>query len=513
MIDQIKNNKIYILFFLFILVKGLIWTWAIPPFLAPDELPHFAYTQYLVEEKKIPKNTGKITPLTTTKSEELKEAAELLQINALTSLSSMHMVFLATSQNIPLEFQTYARNVSPKNYKNSAAIYSPLYYAYGAVPYIIGKNLDVFHRLYLMRLFSLTFLFLTIVFAYKIAFLIMQDRLFAFTVATIITLMPSVNATSFAGINNDAALIAFAHILFYHILKVWRDCDISYKNAAWLAIFFSLTLLSKPQGAIFFPLIVLAYTHKWIINKNTKKTILSLLIIVIIAGSVALPFYLRSFIHYNESLIQNIKHIDPRQISPAKNILTSVLMDAERRFFLIITFWTQLQFFTLYYSNYIHVSILFLIAFAVAGYGPYFNKAIRIVKKITMYNSFFSKRRKQNRSIPSGRANRDFDILKLLNHRLFPIFLCICVFLILDLFYTLLYYRNALSLQNYNFPTQGRYYFVIIGPIIILFLLGIERFFSRFKIAKKNVYAGLIIFFIFLHNYALFNIAIQYNYL
>ena len=56
--EHIKNNKIYILFFLFILVKGLIWTWSIPPFLVSDELPHFAYTQYLVEEEKIPKNTG-----------------------------------------------------------------------------------------------------------------------------------------------------------------------------------------------------------------------------------------------------------------------------------------------------------------------------------------------------------------------------------------------------------------------------------------------------------------------
>ena len=74
-----KNNKIYIFFFFFILIKGLLWTWSIPPFFVSDELPHFAYTQYLVEEKAIPKNSGALLPLTTTMSEELSKASKLLQ--------------------------------------------------------------------------------------------------------------------------------------------------------------------------------------------------------------------------------------------------------------------------------------------------------------------------------------------------------------------------------------------------------------------------------------------------
>ena len=403
--EWIKKNKLYILFFFFILIKGLIWTWSIPPFFVSDELPHFAYTQYLVEEKAIPKNSGELLPLVTTMSEELDKASALLQERHLIR-SFSHMKFSEQNEPIPAKFDSYSRRTEKVNYKNSAAIYSPLYYGFEAIPYMLGYNLDILSRLYLTRMFSLIFLFITLIFIYKIALLISEQRLFALTAVAIVSLMPSINSSSFGGINNDAALIAFSQILFYLLLKALKNVNSTIMAPISIGAVLGLTLLAKPQGVIFIPIIAIV----------------------------------------------------------------------------LLEFWLQAQLYSVFYPFYMNSFILALELAAAIG--------------LIYIGKDYSKKALQ--------SNQHFYVY---------IALCVLAFFALEAFYTMLFYKGALLTNYYNFAAQGRYYFPVIGPLIVIFLASLYRFFNKLNIPQNFVSISLLLFFLILHNYSLINIILQLNYL
>lgn len=478
-IERIKNNKIFILFLFFVLVKGLIWTWSIPPFLAPDELPHFAYTQYLVEEKEIPKNTGKIAPLVTTMSEELEMAAKLTQERHL-SISFSHMIYPDDYEPVPNEFNNYSRTVNRENYKNSAAIYSPFYYAMEAIPYIMGYKLDFFSRFYLMRMFSLIFLFITLIYSYKAALLVSGEKIFAITAAIIVSLMPSINSSSFGGINNDAALIAFSQILIYWMLKTINNPDAKTISNIGGGVLLGLTLLTKPQAIIFIPLVAGVILYKGIKKKMLRQAIIALFIILLIALAIAAPFYIDPITYFFSNFGGTA--VQASDIFSIDNIIPAIGFDIVGRFSLLFEFWFQAQLFTRFYPFYFNSLILALELGAIIGL-------------IYMTKDYYNK---------ISIANKKFYAC---------IILCVAAFLVLEIFFTAIYYKEALTKQYYGFGGQGRYYFPVIGPIIILFLAGLRRFSFRLKIPVNALYASLILFFLVLHNYALFNIILQYNYL
>lgn len=479
----LKNNKIYIVFLFFIFIKGLLWVWSIPPFLTPDELPHFAYAQYLAEEKKIPKNSpGKISPLEPTLSEEAIKSSGLLQ-NDKTVLSLGHMDFSKNIRQIPEEFQSYSRTAPKENYKNSAAVYSPFYYAIEAIPYALGYKLDIFSRLYLMRMFSLIFLFITIIFAYEIALFISKEKVFALVVAAIISLAPSVNASSFGGVNNDAALIAFSHIIFYYLLKALGGFRATIWSIIGLGALLGLTLITKPTALIFIPLTSGVFICKGFKENKTKKAILAFLGIFAIALILSAIFYIDTIAAFNNGSSNG--NIQLENILSFQNVLRAIFFDIIRHFFLTTSVWLQLQFFDSFYPPYIKSIILGIELFAVLG-------LIQLIK----YDFI-----KNEPTILSNKTPRNFIVL------------CVSAFFLISVFYSIFYYRNALIHNYYDFGWFGRYYLPMIGPIAVLLLLGLKQFFHILKIPEKFVYLGLLIFFSFLHNYAFFNMALQYNYL
>ncbi|TAN57976.1 DUF2142 domain-containing protein [Patescibacteria group bacterium] len=473
------DKKIFLIFAIFTVIKGLLWIWSIPPFLAPDELPHFAYTQYLVEEKAIPKNTGKIMPLVTSMSEELEMASKLMQDRHL-SISFSHMIFPEKYEPIPNEFSNYSRTVNKENYKNSAAIYSPFYYAIEAIPYILGYNLDFFSRFYLMRIFSLIFLFVTLIYSYKAALLVSGEKIFAITAAIIVSLMPSINSSSFGGINNDAALIALSQILIYWTLKTINNPNAKIVTTIGGGVLLGMTLLTKPQAIIFIPFVAGILLYKGFKEKMIRRALIALFVILLIALTIAAPFYIDPITYLlndlgggsNQAL--NIFSLD--------NISAAIGSDITGRLSMLFEFWLQTQLFANLYPFYVLSLILALELAAIIGLA-YIAKDY--LKKITA-------------------PSKNFYVY---------LMICIAAFFMLDIFLKLLYYKGALTNQYYGFGGQGRYYFPIIGPIIILFLAGLRRFSFRLKIPVNAIYASLILFFLILHNYALFNIILQSNYI
>ena len=334
-----------------------------------------------------------------------------------------------------------------------------------------------------MRAFSLFFLFIALIFSYKIALFISKENTFALIVVAIIALMPSINASSFGGINNDAALIAFSHILLYYLVKILDNLDIRIWSIIKNGILLGLALLTKPVAIIFIPLTAGVFMYKGFKKNEIKKTALALLGVFTIAAIMSIVFYIR--------LIDSIINGSSNEISQTKNIFAieniflAVGFDIIRKFFLATSIWLQLQFFDRFYPFYIKSFIFALELFGLIGL-------------IYLAKNYFNKDKDAPQSGQSPYA---------------PLVLCIAAFLLISGFYTFLYYKQALMSHYYDFAWFGRYYLPVIAPIVIIMLFGLKKIFHLIKISEKVLYIGLLIFFLFLHNYAFFNIALQYNYL
>ncbi len=468
--------KILFIFFFFIFIKGILWTWVIPPFMVPDESAHFAYTQYLVEEKQIPHNTVQPSVWNRSQSEELKQALELTE-NQDVILTTQHQSYYKVSKDLTPSILTADRNTPHEQYHNSAAVYSPLYYVIESIPYLAGYDLNIFHRLYLMRAFSLVFLFITTIFAYKISFLVTKDKSFALVIAAIANLMPSVNATSFAGVNNDAILIALSHALFFYLLLVlFNKMHITKKTLFGMGILLGFTLLTKTQAIIFLPITFGTYIY-WGVQQHTiRRSFVYGILVCGIALLIATPFMIP----------QLFSHLTDTQITATETAISAstlhlaVFQDIFRRLNISMNFWTQVAFFDTLYPLWISATLLLFMLLALWGV------LLWLISKKSGNNA----------------------------HLLLSLIFFFCSFVVLEIFYSALYYNSALKYQHFDFPGQGRYYFMLLAPILILFLFGLRYWLKTlFKVNEKLLYAVLIIFFSFLHNYALINIALQYHYL
>lgn len=469
--DWLKNNRIYILFLAFALIKGIVWILIIPPFLFPDEPAHFAYTQYIVEEKKLPKNDGKLSPHLLSKSEELEKAINLIKNDYdIWSIDPVNLK-IGANQNIPVDFRSYSRRVNAENYKNAAAVYPPIYYAFEVIPYVIGYNLDIFHRVYLMRFFSLIFLLITLIFAYKISFFISNDKVFSFTVAAVISLIPSLNIISFGTINNDAALIALGQIIFYYLAKFFHSRNAAMKEIIKGGVLLGAALLTKTQAVIFIPLTIGVFIYNGVKNKKMRHNLIGLILLFLIAGIVALPFLAPPLLAYftgsSEEILSSLQNDN---LKTEQNALILLANDIVRRIAVFNTFWAEFLHTFASFRLYMEIAAGLLSIFAFLGLTLAFVKF----------------------------KGKD------LNHWLL---FCLLSILPLEFLYTLLYYKNALINNYYQFPGQGRYYYILITPIIILFVFGLKEFSSLLKIPPRFVYAGLLFFFLLFHNLALINLA------
>ena len=137
----LKTNSVILLVLILILVKELLFVMVIPLWQNHDELEHFAYTYYLVEEKAIPKSTAR-SHLELTLSPEMEQADKLLESNKISfgvfeKNQLIHQDFSQTLRHDQAtdKLNNLSRRVDTSNYKNVTANYSPFYYSLEAIPY------------------------------------------------------------------------------------------------------------------------------------------------------------------------------------------------------------------------------------------------------------------------------------------------------------------------------------------------------------------------------------------
>jgi hypothetical protein len=219
-------------------LSAVCWSLVTPPFQAPDEPSHFAYTQLLAETGELP----------VTSSGFFSAEEEL----ALRGLHQQEVRFSPERQTISTPSQAQelsedlSRHASPVGSGDAgvAASEPPLYYALEAIPYYLGGGGTLLVRLELMRLLGALMAGVSALFT----FLFVRESLpavpWAWPVAGLgAALTPLLGFTS-GTLTPDAMLCAVCAVVFYLLARMFRR-GLTPRLAIVLGVLIAVGLLTK----------------------------------------------------------------------------------------------------------------------------------------------------------------------------------------------------------------------------------------------------------------------------
>ncbi|MFA5052140.1 MAG: DUF2142 domain-containing protein [Patescibacteria group bacterium] len=292
--------------FIFLLIKNILFVFSLPPWQGHDEPAHFSYTQYLVEEKKLPNQSGAFEAKTLSYSYEYAASEVATDSTRLMNahnkeLRTIHQRFteeflpygklaqhydnlprhpLARSSAPPGLSDIYYRLPANDSYQNSAAVYPPLYYIVESIPYLIYYHDDIIIRQYAMRLFSSLLFLLGYWLCFVVARRLTKNFFLSLTVMLTVGLLPVFSHLA-AGINNDALLFVLTTLSLYFLVRLIERFEM--RPAVWLGLTFGLGLLTKPQFIVV-PLLILIPAVYHVYYKKDIKIKTALAIIAVCAA-------------------------------------------------------------------------------------------------------------------------------------------------------------------------------------------------------------------------------------
>jgi hypothetical protein len=226
------------------------WSLITPPFQVPDEPSHFAYTQSLVENQRLPTSN-----LATFSQEELAVLIDLHheevrgspETNTISSVEEQRQL-----ESVPDEHLSR----HPEG-AGGAATYPPLYYALEAVPYVLSSGGTLLDQLEAMRLFSALMAGITAFFAFLFVAEVLPSTRWAWTVGGLgVAVAPLLGFMSGA-VNPDAMLFAVSAAIFYCLARGFHRGP-TWRLAAVIGVLAAVGLLTKPNFYGMLPGILLA---------------------------------------------------------------------------------------------------------------------------------------------------------------------------------------------------------------------------------------------------------------
>jgi hypothetical protein len=153
----------------------------------------------------------------------------------------------------------------------TAQSYPGLYYNIGAIPAYLMRHSSILARAFAVRMISVLFGLVAALVTFFAARLACDSPPMWFAAGAAVALQP-MEAQMTAAINNDAAVIGFAAIVFYVLMRaVARPARVpSLTEGALLGASQALAILSKPQGLAFVPLTLAVLI--WIAMSHGKQS-------------------------------------------------------------------------------------------------------------------------------------------------------------------------------------------------------------------------------------------------
>ncbi len=242
------------------LLLTIAWSFAIPPFHAPDEDEHYVYVQSLAEDLRLPPAHSFATP-----GAQLTPGLRLAE-----AYGKTHQFW--KPQQVPVRppwnrdaeraFAAAFRKLTPaqRRHVDSAVNQGgdpPLYHAYEAIAYRITPSASPFARLLVMRLWSSLLVLLTVTGAWLLAGeLFGRNRMLQLLTAGCVGLQPMITFMS-SGVNPDAGAFAGAAFVLWLGVRVLRRGP-TRANVIGLLVALALTALVKTSLLTLAPAVLIA---------------------------------------------------------------------------------------------------------------------------------------------------------------------------------------------------------------------------------------------------------------
>lgn len=295
--EKNKNRLFLFIIISIFIIKGIFYAISvIPPSLgeSPDEVGHFSYIHYLVNEKQLP---------VIRETKFFKNEHELFLNYYFGEINDYNSYILNTELSecsAPNKNRDSVFNLVT-GCENWIVQHPPLYYLLLSPIFYIATLFTnkIVLVIYILRVTSVFIGALFIFFCYKILDYLEKNLYFKFIFFSMVLFSPMIQYY-FSVITNDSLLILFSVISLFYLLKFDRKNKI--KDFVLFAIFINLILLTKYTGG----LIIIPYTIYFCFVLYQAKNNLSILKVVVLGIAISLflsgPFIFRNIQLYNSVL-------------------------------------------------------------------------------------------------------------------------------------------------------------------------------------------------------------------
>lgn len=443
--------KLLLLLLFLTLLKGIVFSATIPIWHAPDEQAHFAQVQNIAEFGT-DSPQGRYSP---DLSQEIFLSEQLLGTtrnefgkNKFTHHPEYRIDYTNSVIGKYENLINYQPFLSRRQFiKSEATHYPPLFYFLTAGFYRLNYNQGLINRVMSARLASILMGVIMVYFSFKLAELIFADTFFSLTAAILVSFQPMF-AFLTAGVNSDNLMNLLFTVFFYLCALVIKKQKLTLPLVILLIITLLALKFTKPHSFIALPIILSlpfffpAKLFKFIKN-NLRLTTAGLLIILIMIQLRPITF--------------SLPELNPLALThpnfPQYTLVEHTLWTTSHTVREVIPwYWGVFNWLGVTLPRNINRILNRLLILAVLGLGIWFVKIIR--------RRQFSSPQKLVLFLGSG---------------------SLIYFIVLG-FWDWLFRRW----NGFSFGMQGRYYFPVLAPHLILFLIGLISLipdkFSRLKL-------------------------------
>lgn len=245
------------LLLVFVVALGVrcIWAVIVPPWQGPDEPDHYVYAAHIANQGRIPHVPFPPYPAYPIEVGRSWGLTLFGDVSRLGNAGPPNLAYLpiaydyAAARSYTAPFQERLSDAGARRTGDP-----PLYFLLEAVPYLLFKNAPILSRLFALRVGSGVLGALSCVFAYLLAYELRRQRSWGWAIGLCMALMP-MYAFIAGTVNNDVGVDLFAGALTWLIARAWRRPTLSLPLALAIGVTSGLALLTKATAL---PIILIA---------------------------------------------------------------------------------------------------------------------------------------------------------------------------------------------------------------------------------------------------------------
>lgn len=252
------------------LVNGFAWTVVSPAFQAPDEIGHYAYVESIAERGKLPDRAGE-NGATGSYTDDLKLAVDTWASGTVQNPYARIPWNTATYEQWQRAQSQLPDTKSDGGGRTTISSYSPLYYAPAAAVYKLAGDSTIWSKLWAVRLLSLLLTIGTALLCVLFVRELLPGVRWAPLAAGMLAAFQPMFLHVGSSVNNDAMLFTLATATLLFVARILRR-GLSIRDAAAVGLLLGLTVVVKPTGIAFVPVVAFAIVYGLLAGKDLPRS-------------------------------------------------------------------------------------------------------------------------------------------------------------------------------------------------------------------------------------------------